>query len=1041
MSVLEAFGPRPWARPELLHVNRLPARATAYPFPDEHTARRGREASPWYLCLNGTWRIRRWDSPRQVMAEHIVGPTDDWATIDLPAVWTMAGLGDDPAYLNIVYPWDYDGPDAPGLDAPAIPELNPTAVHRRRVALPDDWLDRRVVLHVGAALSGLFVFVNGTPVGMSKPGHLPSEFDITATVHPGENDVALVVTRWSDASWLEDQDQWWQAGLPREVFLLSTGPVYLADCAMAAETTLDGHGHLDIEVRLGTPQRLAPGWRVQASLETLGPDAVPIAGSSTLAADVPVFDASSHDTATLCAHAWPGHVVRLSADAPEVRPWTAETPHRYRVVVRLRDPQARLVEVTSLLIGFRTIEVANRALLLAGQPVRIQGVNRHDDHPDRGPAVTVDDIRADLLAMKAANINAVRTSHYPNDPALYDFCDEWGLWVVDEADVETHGRWGSLTQDWRFDAHILDRVQRMVVRDRHHPCVMGWSLGNESGYGPVHDAAAAWIRRVDPSRFVHYEGCHRLDAGSVPGPATDLACPMYPTVEQVQAWAESSDPRPMVLCEYSHAMGTSNGSLNEYWALFEPGTGVQGGFVWEWADHALRRDGHLVVGGAFGEPHHDGTFCADGLVDADRRPHAGLVEMAWLARPVRVSADPDPARVVQGWVQVANERFHRDCSDLQAWWVLRADGWSVAQGALVLPSLAPRSSAPVRVPLPTQTPDLLDGASEAHLDVVVAQRADTPWAPAGHRVAWDQIRVPLAAPRPRRVPAARRRPVLEPGPSGWDAICLDDQTLVGPLGASVWRAPTDNDGTLGGPVWQQGRRGAWHEWGIDRLRAEWDDAGSRTSSRGVVTVMASGRLVSPTQQAVIAWTRQVSLDESGRVRVDEHVEIPEAFADLPRLGAVMELADGLDQVQWWGLGPHECYPDRRGSAWVAWHRRSLDAMSEPLVHPQEHGTRIEVRALSLSGSAGRIAVVADPDGPLLSCRVGRDRDADLEGAALANDLPDRAGGEMHVDVAVRGVGTGSCGPDTRPAYRIGPGTYRWTWWLVVAPDVEQPRPG
>ena len=678
-SALAAFGPQSWSRPEVGHVARLPARATCYPFPDDASARGSREQSPWFCSLDGDWRVLRRERPDAVTVHDVTAATDgrDWTDLALPAVWTMAGLGDDPAYLNIVYPWDLDPPEGPGLEAPAIPEHNPTVVHRRSFDLPESWLGRRTVLHVGATLSGLYVFVNGQAIGMSKPGHLPSEFDVSAAVHPGDNDIALVVTRWSDASWIEDQDQWWQAGLPRETYLMSTGVVHIADVATQAGMD-DDTGRLDLQVHVGAPGRLPPGWSVEAVVETPSGRPVTISPASATRVGVPVFDGSSHATATASAHLWPGHVGALHVDVPDALQWTAETPQRYRVLVHLLDPHGVAVEVTALMIGFREVSVADRRLLLAGQPVRIQGVNRHDDHPDRGPAVTADDIRADLLMMKAANINAVRTSHYPNDPVLYDLCDELGLWVLDEADVETHGRTASLTQTSMFDAQILDRVQRMVVRDRHHPCVIGWSLGNESGYGPVHDAASAWIHRVDPGRFVHYEGCHRLDAGSVPGPATDVACPMYPSIEQVRAWVDGDDPRPMVLCEYSHAMGTTNGGLDEYWALFEPGTGVQGGFVWEWADHSLRHEGRLVVGGGFGEPDHDGTFCADGLVDADRRPHAGLVELAWLGRPVRVAPDADQGRAAAGWVNVRNVRFHRGVDDLVASWSLRVDGAVVA---------------------------------------------------------------------------------------------------------------------------------------------------------------------------------------------------------------------------------------------------------------------------------------------------------------------------------------------------------------------------
>jgi beta-galactosidase len=975
--------------------------------------------------------VRRRERPEDVTPGDLSSDTDasEWHDLRIPGVWTLAGLGDRPSYLNVVYPWDLDPPHGPGLHAPAVPALNPTVVHRRSFDLPEGWEARRTVLHVGAALSGLYVFVNGLPAGMSKPGHLPSEFDVSPVLVPGANDVALVVTRWTDASWIEDQDQWWHAGLPREVFLFSTGTVHLADVAAVAHV-IDGAGHVELEALVGSPARLGPGWSVEATVETLAGAPVAVATDSALCAEVPTFDGSTHATAAAAAHAWPGHVASLRAMLPDVEVWTAETPHRYRLLVRLCDPEGDVVEVTSLTVGFRTVKIADRQLLLAGQPVRIQGVNRHDDHPDRGPAVTADDIRNDLLAIKAANLNAIRTSHYPNDPALYDLCDELGLWVLDEADVESHGREASLCHDARFDAQILDRIRRMVVRDRHHPCVMGWSLGNESGYGPVHDAAAAWIHRVDPGRFVHYAGCRRFDSGGVPAPVTDVACPMYPSIELLRAWTDLDDPRPLMMSEYSHAMGTSNGGLADYWELFEPGSGIQGGFVWEWADHSLRRDGRLVVGGGWGESHHDGAFCADGLVDADRRPHAGLTELMWLARPLRVTPHPDASRAARGSVVVTNERFFRDVSDLEARWVVRADGEPIAGGVLELPALQPRGTAGTSIPLTPTIRAQLSGASEAHLEVIVSQRDATPWAEAGHVVGWDQHQIALDPPSDRPLPRSQVRPEVEIGPSGWDGISLHGRRLVGPLGATIWRAPIDNDGGTQSPDWQASNRALWHQWGIDALVPHWDEPTVERGDNGT-RVTARGRLASPGGRVRVRWERTVLIEGSGRIRVDEAASIPAEFTDVPRIGAVLELAAGLEQVRWWGLGPHECYPDRRASGLVAVHASTVDDMAEPLVHPQEHGARLDIREAEFHGAPGRVLVASDPTGPLLHMRAGHHHDIDLEHAALSSDLRRRDTTEMHLDVAVRGVGTGSCGPDTRPKYLVGPGTYRWRWWLVV----------
>ena len=1038
-SALEVFGPTPWARAELVHIGRLPAKATAYPSPDDAAARSGdRLKSPWFRSLDGEWQFCLLARPDLVTAAHIGLGADDNTPpsqpLAVPGVWTLAGLGDDPAYLNVVYPWDRDGVEGPGLDAPAIPTANPTGVYRRTVTRPKGWASRRTVLHVGAALSGLFVFVNGEPAGMAKPGRLPTELDISRFLRAGRNVIAIIVTKWSDASWIEDQDQWWHGGLPREIFVMSTAPTFLQDVAVTAGLEADNTtGTLTLEARVGSPGRLPAGWLVEAEVESL--DGEGLVGGR-LTAEVAAFDGSSHAAAALSAHVWPGPLARISAQFPGIAAWSAEAPNRYRLIVRLLDPDGSVVEVTALLIGFRSIRLADRALLFNGQPVRISGVNRHDDHPDRGPAVTRADMRTDLLAMKAANLNAVRTSHYPNDPQLYDLCDELGLWVLDEADIETHGRWSSLTRDRTFDAHIIDRIQRMVARDRHHPCVYGWSLGNESGYGAIHDAAAAWLRRTDRSRIVHYEGCHRLDAGSIPGPATDVACPMYPTIEQMDAWLASSDRRPMILCEHSHAMGTTNGSLHETFERFDAGTGIQGGFVWEWADHALRRTDanaatRLVVGGGFGEADHDGTFCADGLVDADRTPHAGLVELAWLSRPVKVRPDPSAGRAAKGWVVVTNERFHVGLDDLIATWELTHDGVVVATAVLDLPAIGPRANAAVRVPLPKLMRSSANGA-EVHLCIRTAQRDATPWAPAGHVVGWDQHAL-ASAPRSRHAPkTGESAPEVVLGPSGVDSIVVGDRPVVHRFDVAVWRAPIDNDGIRDDPSsWRRGRLGHWQSLGLDRLEAVWRDPVVATHPGGGVLVKSEGRLVSPEGAGEILWRRRVLVGEDGRLRFDEDVMVPPVFDDLPRLGAVLEVAEGLETFRWFGLGPHECYPDRLASGLVGVHARAVDDLAEPLVHPQDHGNRAGVRWASLSGGGLAVRVEQDRGGPLLHVRAGHHHDADLETAHLSADLIRRPTTELHVDIAVRGVGTGACGPDTRPAFRVGAGRHRWRWWLDV----------
>ena len=469
---------RLWADPTHVAVNRLPMRSPLVPYPDAEAARAG-GPSPWVQRLDGEWRFRLAEAPEAVTDADVDGDTDDegWDRIHVPGNWTVQGY-DRPHYTNIRMP--FPGPP------PAVPAANPTGVYRTTFRVPRAWRGRRIVLHVGGAESQLFVWVNGLAVGSSTDSRLAAEFDVTPYVRAGVNSLVCVVVRWSAASYVEDQDHWWMAGLHRSVHLRADGPVHLADVRIDAGLA-DGDlttGTLRVRATLGLPagEAIGPGWRVRARLERLDGRAVLRRDGE---ADVPYV---------LGPHRFSGYVADASATVPRIRPWSAEDPQRYRVLVSLVDPQGEVREVVAETVGFRRVEVAGGQLLVNGRAITIHGVNRHDHHPDRGKAVTEDDMRADLLTMKRHNVDAVRCSHYPNDPRFLELCDELGLYVIDEADIESHAHSDWLCRDPRYRQTWLERGSRMVERDKNHACVIAWSLGNEAGYGEHHDAAG----RLDP---------------------------------------------------------------------------------------------------------------------------------------------------------------------------------------------------------------------------------------------------------------------------------------------------------------------------------------------------------------------------------------------------------------------------------------------------------------------------------------------------------------------------------------------------------------
>ena len=1008
-------------QPEVFEINRLAARPPLIPYPSADEARAA-AGSPWRRSLDGEWRFRLADAPAAAPVRWMMPATSDarWRTITVPGCWTRQNTGDRPHYTNIVMPW-------PDTDAPYSPPRNPTGLHRTAFRVPRAWRGRDVVLHLGGFESVAAVWCNGVFVGMGKDSRLPSEFDLTPHLVAGENLLAVMVIRWSDATWIEDQDHWWHAGLHRSVHLEARARTRVDDLRIDADFDPRARsGALAVSARLNTA---SSGHAIRVWLETAGGRRVGRAATTA----VEERDRGSQYEEVLSALTYPGAVACVALDELPVDPWTAETPTRYRVVTELLDGDGQVVEAHATWTGFRRVELVDRRLKINGVPVKILGVNRHDHHPVTGKTVTVDEMRDELVLMKQHNLNAVRTAHYPNDHRLLDLCDELGLYVIDEANVECHGRELALAHDPRYEAAIMSRITRMVARDRNHPCVIGWSLGNESGHAPVHDAAAAWVARTDPSRFVHHEGAerwrNRADAAAWCRPPTaserasnDVLTAMYPpisTIVEWSRWAERTelDDRPMLICEYSHAMGNSNGSLDRYLDAFWTEPAMAGGFVWDWRDQGLaEHDGagrfYWAYGGHFGDQPNDANFCINGLVGPDLVPHPVMRELAWGCRPITAE------HVGGRRVRVTNRRFFTDVSDLAMHWALEVDGTRVERGRIDL-ELGPGRSKTLSLPVPRTLP-----VGEAYVRVEFRLRRATAWAPRGHVVAWDQIALggEVATP-PRR----RRSIEVDTTDRGLAGITIDGDTVVeGDVIGSLWRAPTDNDGVQQGWMSEvQGRRPRWVGWGLDRLRVE-TDAVRRRRRDGDERITLDRRLVGDAHHARHRTTITVA---DGMVRFDERIDLPDTWFDVPRVGVRFEVPAGLDRLAWFGLGPHETYPDRRAGATVGRWRSSVADQFHPYVVPQEHAAHVDTRWLELCAERGHGLRVTGAEPLIMTARLHHD-EALTQAATLAALDPARTT-EVHVDVAMRGLGTDACGPDTLREFRVGASTYRWTWFLTA----------
>ncbi len=1016
-----------WENPQITAINRLPARAPLIPLPDEATALnyQRREDSPYFQSLNGRWRFHLAPNP-QSAPEGFCQPGYDaspWGMIDVPANWTMQGY-DKPIYTNVKMPIPNDPPRVPHDD-------NPTGLYRTSFTLPAGWAGRRVILAFEGVESAFYVWINGHQVGYSQDSRLTAEFDITPFLLPGENTLAAMVIRWSDGSYLEDQDHWWMAGIYRDVYLYSVPNVHLADVFARPELDDDlRDGLLRVRARIGAATGAsAAGCRVSMAL--YDPDGAPVFDGPVSAPVVP-------DDNTILK-------VDLTAAVPAPRQWSAETPHLYTLVVALQDAEGRTVDARRLRIGFRRVEVRGRTLLINGQPVLIRGVNRHEHDDRRGKAVTLESMIADIRLMKQFNFNAVRTSHYPNDSRWYDLCDEYGLYIIDEANIECHALYNRLAHEPEWLDAIVERGVRMVERDKNHPCIILWSLGNESGYGPAHDALAGWIRGYDPSRPLHYEGAINRDwyGGQL---ATDIVCPMYPTIERIVAYAE--DPRgdrPLIMCEYAHSMGNSTGNLKEYWEAIESHPGLQGGFIWDWVDQGLLKTdaqgrSYWAYGGDFGDTINDRNFCINGLIWPDRTPHPAMWECKKLFQPIRVEA----VDLAAGIIRVTNRAYFSGLQGVRGTWEIAADGETLATGALPALDIPPQESREVHLPY---TPPVLKPGAEAFLTVRFTLAEDTPWAAAGHEIAWEQFALPLAAPGPtrlvlERLPALRLtqeagQAVIEGGDFrlAFDttagtiaALSFRDTALIaaGPV-LNVWRAATDNDGFKAEPALAVSSAQPpkllklWLDAGLDRLerRVEAVDVAQPAPGLVTITVRAVAQAAGTTTR--LHHTLTYNVYGSGDLVINAAIHVPLDLPPLPRLGLTLQLPGGFEQVAWFGRGPHENYIDRKAGAPVGLYRGTVDEQYVPYILPQENGNKTDVRWLLLTNEAGMgLLAVAQPT---MEASVSHYTAADLYAAFHTNELTRRNEVILNLDLMQCGLGGASCGPGTLPQYLLLPGSY------------------
>ncbi len=1013
-----------WENPEVVGINKEPGHCTLIPYLSLASALKSdREASPFYKSLNGNWKFHWVDKPaeRPVNFYQPQYNVDNWADMPVPANWQMHGYGI-PIYTNQTYPFDVNPPYIPH-------DYNPVGSYRRSFNVPEQWNNRQVFLHFDGVKSAFYVWVNGEKVGYSQDSMTPAEFNITEYLELGENILAVEVYRWSDGSYLEDQDMWRLSGIYRDVYLFSTPQVHIRDFAVRTDLDED-YKDATLMIRpkiVDYGNRNLEEWTIEAQLY----DSV----------EAPVFmKPLSRSVSSIVNEEYPQRDnVRfglLEAKVTNPKKWTAETPNLYTLLLTLKNKAGQVVEIESCRVGFREVEIESGRLLINGESIKLFGVNRHEHDPDFGRAVPYRRMLQDIRLLKQNNINAVRTSHYPDSPVWYELCDQYGIYLIDEANLETHGVGGYFANEPTWSTAFVERAIRMVERDKNHPSVIFWSLGNESGCGPNHAAMAAWIRDYDPTRPIHYEGAQ----GTPWDPYyVDMISRMYALIPEIIRLAtDPVDDRPMVLCEYAHAMGNSVGNLKEYWDAIRSHERLIGGFIWDWVDQGLRKrtaDGKefWAYGGDYGDNPNDGNFCCNGIVQPDRRPNPSLYEVKKVYQRIHLLA----LDLMAGRFRVMNEYDFLPLDIAEINWQLSADGKVIEKGSLPRMSLAPGAQADFQIPY--EKPDLQPG-SEYWLKVVFSLAEDTLWAQKGHVLAWDQFQIPYDVPAAEVVDSGKMpslsftqtaQTIVVKGESfeatfGKKSGSLESFTyggkelVVSPLVPNFWRVPIDNDVGNDMPT----RHGVWRE------------AGPNRTVKSVEVEQLKDQVIRVTAESTIpAGTNSMfktvyMVYGSGDIQVDatfnsDSKNLPE----LPRFGMQMAIPSSYNNLTWLGRGPQESYWDRKTGAAFGLYSGPVVENVHPYVRPQENGNKSDVRWMALTDSEG-LGIIAIGM-PTIDFSAWPYTMKELEQATHIHELPQQSDIiTVNIDYKQMGVGgDNSWRALTHPEYMLPAGPYSYSFRL------------
>jgi beta-galactosidase len=1033
--------PRDWENPEMFNLNREDPHATLISFPDEQRALEAIKAnSTDYLSLDGTWKFNWAKSPDQRPFWFFKDDYDtrDWKDIEVPSNWQMKGY-DVPLYVNIGYPFKKNPPYIHH-------EWNPVGSYKRSFKVPSDWKNKEVFLQFGAVSSAFYVWVNEQLVGYSEDSKVPAEFSITKYLKGGKNTVAVEVYRWCDGSYLEDQDFWRLSGIQRTVFLHARPKTFINDFFAVGDLENNySDGLLKLDVSLKSSVISENDFVVDASL---------FDGTQKLFTGSENVKLSKGNGAVNFIRSFPG-----------IKKWSAEKPNLYSLIISLKDNNGNVFESVSAKIGFRRVEILNSQFLINGVAILVKGTNMHEHNEITGHVIDEATILKDIRMMKSNNINAVRTSHYPQQELWYEMCDKYGLYLVDEADIESHGigydKNVTIADKPEWAAAHLNRMQRMVERDKNHPSVIIWSMGNEAGDGHNFLNGYKWIKGRDVTRPVQYERAE--DNTNAPERHTDIWCPMYAEIDYIESYAkDEKNDRPLIMCEYAHAMGNSTGNLQDYWDVIEKYPKLQGGFIWDWVDQGLLKTNEngekfWTYGGDYGDEGmpSDGNFCLNGLVWPDRTGHPGLNEVNKVYQYIGF----EPVDLNTGLIKIKNKYDFTNLSEFNFEWEVVSDGIAIQSGKLSFPDLKPKAEKIVSIPLNKIDPAL---GTEYFLNIRASRSDEWNYVPEDHIYASAQFKLPAKGkPVPGKndelavlqtktvdkkleVSGIDMKIIFNLGSCRLESFTYKGKELIkkGPE-PDFWRPPTDND----------------YGYNMDKMLGVWKKAGERTvvtkanisqPELGKVVVSFNYDIPGTKGEKIAGYATTYTIYGSADLVIkNQFSKISDNIPEIPRMGMQMQLPEEFTNLKWLGRGPHENYIDRKTSADVGLYESTVADQYVPYIRPQENGYKTDTRWLTLTDDNGAgILVSGDP----LICFVALNNTHDdfespgklsqyRKDAKSANthtvDVKPRDLVNLNVDLGQMGVGgDDSWGARIHPQYRLLEKKYEYSFRIrpVVKED-------